>query len=136
MPLRVHVHAAIWMDGKLAVHRHHHHGRDHVTLPGGRVKDREALLDALRREVREEIGREIDIDDLLFAGEVNRTSRQDVVLIFGARLHSPSDLGELEFVDPEGSEAEAVLPPVLDRLASVRREQPLWLGNLYKAQGA
>lgn len=134
MPLRVHVHAAIWVDGKVVVHRRRSHEREHLTLPGGRVKDREPLLDALRREAEEELGRDIEVDDLLFAAEVSASSRQDVVLIFGARLQSPTDLHQLDLVDPAGPEADAVLPPVLRQLprpGAPERPRPAWLGNLY-----
>lgn len=137
MPLRVHVHAAIWTNGKLVVHHRSQRGRRHTTLPGGRVKDREAVTDALVREVREEIGREIEIGDLLFVAQViNASSRQDVVLIFVAELRSPADVDQLDLVDPTGPDAETVLPPVLRELAMSRDGvlepgSPTWLGNLY-----
>lgn len=136
MPLRVHVHAAIWVDGRVAVHRRVQHDREHVTLPGGRVKDRETVVDALQREVGEEIDRDIEVGELLLAGEVNATSRQDVVLVFAARLRPPAAIGSLDLVDPAGPEAAAVLPPVLDWLpapGAPEREHPIWLGNLYGA---
>jgi ADP-ribose pyrophosphatase YjhB (NUDIX family) len=137
MPLRVHVHAAIWVEKKLVVHDRLQRGRQHVTLPGGRIKDREAVTEALVREVREEIGCEIEIGDLLFAAEVvNTSSHQDVVLIFAANARSPAELDHLKLVDPTGPDAETVLPPVLLELAK-SRDGPLkpvsarWLGNLY-----
>jgi hypothetical protein len=47
MPLRAHVHAAIWVQDKLVVYRRPQRGTVHVTLPGGRVKDRESVTCAL-----------------------------------------------------------------------------------------
>lgn len=133
MSLQVHVHAAIWVGDQLVVHRRRAHDREHVTLPGGRIKDRESVHGALEREVREEIGREIVIDDLLFAGEVKATSRQDVVLIFNARLASGAELGDLDLLDPDGPDADTVLPPVLGRLPRPGTGDPQarWLGDLY-----
>jgi ADP-ribose pyrophosphatase YjhB (NUDIX family) len=139
MSLRVHVHAVIWVDGKVAIYRRRRQERDHLALPGGQVRDRETVLDALRREVHEEIGRFIDVGELLFAAEVNATSRQDVVLIFDARLQSLNELDQLDLVDPEGPKAETVLPPVLSRLTkpgSGTCEKGIWLGELYSAQAA
>jgi len=137
MPVRVQVHAAIWVGGKLVVYRHVRGGRERVSLPGGRVKDRESLTTALEREAQEEIERDIEVGDLLFAAEVVSTaSRQDVVLIFAAHLRTPADADGLDLIDPTGPEASTVLPPVLGDLANCRDGAPdlrvsRWLGNLH-----
>ena len=56
MPARVKVRAVIWIDDQIAVHRTERRGHQHVTLPGGRVNERESVTAALHREVREELG--------------------------------------------------------------------------------
>jgi ADP-ribose pyrophosphatase YjhB (NUDIX family) len=129
---RVHVHAAIWVDGKLVVHRHSHRGVERLSLPGGRVKDRESVIDALRREAREEIGREIAIGDLLIAGEVNSTASRAVVLVFAASLRQPELAGSpLHLISADGSEAAQVLPPVIDELRACHQDaRQRWLGQL------
>lgn len=137
MPARVQVHAAIWVGEKLVVYRHARGGRERVSLPGGRVKDRESLTAALEREAQEEIDRDIGVGDLLFAAEVvSAASRQEVVLIFLAHLRTPADADGLDLIDPTGPEANIVLPPVLGHLARCRdgipnAQAPRWLGNLH-----
>lgn len=132
MPARVQVRAAIWVGDQLVVHRVNQRGELRVTLPGGRVNERESVTDALRREVLEEIGIEITIGDLIFAAEVlSGARRQDVELVFSAE-----PTGEIpitaELVDP-ADPGVAVLPPVLDQLVAWRdgTRTDRWLGNLY-----
>ena len=133
MPARVRVRAVIWVNDRIVVHRGRRRGRPHVTLPGGRVNERESVTDALRREVREELGVAIELGDLLFAGEVHSGARhQDVELVFAAKLTDPTAASGLDLVDP-GAPGGEVLPPVLDRLAGGAGADAgvRWLGNLY-----
>jgi 8-oxo-dGTP pyrophosphatase MutT (NUDIX family) len=55
----VKVHALLWVGEGVAVHEERRQGEAHLTLPGGRVLDRERLEVALRREVEEELGVQI-----------------------------------------------------------------------------
>lgn len=133
MALRVQVHAAIWVDDKLVVHRSQRHGRERMTLPGGRLKLRESAHDGLRREVREEVKLDVDVGELLFAGEVLNLSLQDILLIFSATIAGPVDAASLDLVSPTAPEAATILPPVLAALNAQRtasHRPPRWLGNL------
>lgn len=137
MPARVQVRAVILVGDQVVVHRTNQHGAPHVSLPGGRVNERESVIDALRREVREEIGIEITVGDLMFAAEVlSGARRQDVELVFSAEpvglLREPVNL-----VDPNDP-GTTVLPPILDYVAAWRAGELRygWLGNIYASQPA
>jgi 8-oxo-dGTP pyrophosphatase MutT (NUDIX family) len=140
MPARVKVRAVMWLEGKLVVHRSQRRGKERMTLPGGWVAGRESVIAALKREVQEELGIEIDVGDLLCAAEVvNASSLQDVELVFTATPRVPLDPERLTLIDPLSPQAADVLPPILDELARRRRdasqtpEQPsVWLGNAYR----
>jgi ADP-ribose pyrophosphatase YjhB (NUDIX family) len=136
MPVRVNVRAVIWIDDQIAVHRTERHGQQLVTLPGGRVNERESVTNALHRELQEELEVEILIGDLLFAAEVHSGARrQDVELIFNATLRDLGDQKRLETVDPTDPGVE-VLPPVLGYLSPKPGQSGdrRWLGNVYTAR--
>lgn len=141
MPVRVKARAVIWVGDQVVVHKVLRNEKPHVTLPGGRVNERESVIDALHREVQEEIGLAIEVDDLLFAAEViTGASRQDVELVFEARPRDSIDGRQFDLVDPTDQASSNVLPPVLSEVARRRQSPdaaaPHWLGNLYVAGGS
>lgn len=83
MPVRVKARALIWIDGRLIVAEQLRRGRKELSLPGGRVNDHEAVLDALKREVAEETGLEVAPGRLLYVSEIVQSVRtHDLELIF------------------------------------------------------
>ncbi|NJD06095.1 MAG: NUDIX domain-containing protein [Methylococcaceae bacterium] len=75
--------AIIAANGRILVVRQNY-GGCLWTTPGGRGEPGEWLLDALRREVREETGFEIEIGDL--AGIYHKCARDDLVVSLYARI--------------------------------------------------
>ena len=58
--------AVIFKDGTFTLLRRQKNGEHYYVFAGGLVEEGEKLEDALRREIREELGIEITIDRLLF----------------------------------------------------------------------
>jgi ADP-ribose pyrophosphatase YjhB (NUDIX family) len=64
---RIRVSALLRWQGRILLIRHEKPGKEYWLLPGGGVNSGESLVDALRRELREEVGIE---DRLPFEGPV------------------------------------------------------------------
>jgi ADP-ribose pyrophosphatase YjhB (NUDIX family) len=137
--VRVKTRAVIWIDGLLIVAEQPRQGYKELTLPGGRVNDHESVIDALKREVAEETGLEVDPGRLLDISEIGKSVRaHDLELIFLAETTGvPKLQGDFKTVDLDGDERPAVRPPILDQIASDARSEwcdtPRWLGNLQEA---
>ena len=134
--MQVKVRALICHGDRVIVARESRQGRTHLTLPGGRPRPHEALVDALTREVREETGLEIQVGRLLYVAEcVNGFSLQELILIFTASATSAIDPERVEFVHPRDDGAN-VLPPVFEEIAHDVTGPPAarWLGNVYRPQ--
>jgi 8-oxo-dGTP pyrophosphatase MutT (NUDIX family) len=102
-------------DGDRVLLVRHTYGRAQWLVPGGSVKRGERPLSAARREIREELG--IDIEDWTPLGELTGRvhRRRDTLHCFQAERHAPAltlDGGEIETAKwfPRGE-----LPPDLDR---------------------
>jgi ADP-ribose pyrophosphatase YjhB (NUDIX family) len=133
--MRVKARAVILIDGRLIVAEQRRRGRTEHTLPGGRVNERESVLDALKREVAEETGLEVTPGQLVYVSEiVESVRRHDLELIFLAEPFGVPGLNAFRAIDVQGGERVAMRPPILEEiardLATEWRETPRWLGNL------
>jgi len=78
------VFAAIFDEGGRILCVRANYGAMSWTTPGGRVEPRESPLDALKREVREETGLEVELGELL--GVYAKPLQDDIVLSIRARV--------------------------------------------------
>ncbi len=69
------------------------------TLPGGKVRQRESLKEALRREVKEETG--LQIQFIALAGLFDRPQKAVITFLYIARIKGHSD-----FVEPKRPEID------------------------------
>jgi 8-oxo-dGTP diphosphatase len=120
--------AAIWRDGLLLlVKRRKAPEAGHWSLPGGRVDFGERIVDAVRREVAEEIGVEIELTRPLGFVEMFADAQHWVSPIYEARIVS----GEPVNREPDKHEAllwaDPAAPP--SPLAAASREAlGAWVG--------
>ncbi|HVQ19806.1 MAG TPA: NUDIX hydrolase [Terrimicrobiaceae bacterium] len=71
------------------------------TLPGGKVRQRESLKEALRREVEEEIG--LQIQSVSLAGLFDRPQKAAITFLYAARIR-----GHRDAIVPKRTEIETV----------------------------
>ena len=142
---RVRVAPVILEDGKLLLVRHSKGDRSYWLLPGDGVEYGESLADALRREMREETGLDVEVGALLFANDSipPDRSRHVINLYFLARivggtlrLGDEPNLAELRFVSMDELSGLEFYPDIRRELrAAVETGLPdraAYLGNLWK----
>jgi len=139
--VRVKARALIWIDRRLIVAEQYRQGRRELSLPGGRVNARESVHEALRREVAEETGLEVDPGRLVYISEVVESVRtHDLELIFLAESRGVPQLRRFRTIDLNAGERPPVRPPILDLIAgdiaAGWRDTPRWLGNLARPAAA
>lgn len=133
---------AVILDGeRLVVAHERRRGRTHLSLPGGRVHDRESVTETVAREVLEETGARVRVGELLYIAEVaGGYGAHDLNLVFAAQLaDAAADRERLETIDLAARPWPTVWPPLLEQIAHDHadgwRAMPRWLGNVRRRRG-
>jgi 8-oxo-dGTP diphosphatase len=111
---------AVWLGKRILVAQQSY--RRNLSWPGGGIRRGEEPREAARRELREELGLEVQPEDLVLAREmtVDWDFRRERVRVFELHLRSAPDVRidnreivAARFVDPQALLAEDVLPPFI-----------------------
>lgn len=86
------------------------HGRSHWSLPKGSCEDGEALLQTLRREVKEETGLDVELAELAFVTEWFVASKQEWYLQFYFHVRVVAGEAAVQEADEDVTQVKWVAP--------------------------
>lgn len=80
--------AIILADNKILTLKYNYNGSLLYAIPGGNLEFGEKLEEALKRELQEEIGLEIEVQNLLFLAEVHQQNKDTLHCVFNSKVVS------------------------------------------------
>ena len=84
--------------------------KERWNLPGGHIEEGEIPTEALRRELREELGVDLEIGDLLVTAWATRAEGSHVYYLFDGPQLSPQEQQAINLQESEIAEARFCLP--------------------------
>ncbi len=140
--------AIIIRDHQILLVEHRKRGEHYWVLPGGRLQGLETLDAALRRELREELGLDVRVGQLVIVSEMLAADRHVVNLMFHAQIGEGAEprldradpvLAGWQWVSTEQLPRLDFRPPIADAVRAVVAENfsgPVrLLGDTWKPQG-
>jgi ADP-ribose pyrophosphatase YjhB (NUDIX family) len=140
---RVRAAAIIIEDGRLLLIAHRKEGQVYWLLPGGGVDFGESLKEALRRELREELGIDADVGDIAFVCDsIDPDSRRHIINICfqccckrgTLSLGSEKRLYDFGFFAKKELRSMVIFPPIKKQLLSLLAGTPIksiYLGKIW-----
>lgn len=103
--MRIRPSIVIQKDDAILLMQYHYNGNELLNLPGGNLDDGETMAQALVREMREELGIEVALSELLFVSEVVSADKKTAIhAVFVGTIVSGTPQ-----LDPAGTSAEALV---------------------------
>ena len=97
--IRIRVAAVLIQDGRLLLIQHQKDGKKYWLLPGGGVIFGEDLKSALKRELKEELGIDISVNDLVYSSDsISENSERHIVNLYFECVYSS---GEFKLAEEE-----------------------------------
>lgn len=137
--IRIRVAVLVVRGGDILLVRHEKNGNSYWLLPGGGLEYGECMLDAVKREVKEETGLDVDVGEVVLIWESLPPdgSRHGVNICFrssvtGGELRTQTDdrLREAAWVPLATLHTISMHPPLVDPITAILggMQTPLFLG--------
>jgi ADP-ribose pyrophosphatase YjhB (NUDIX family) len=124
--------ACIIKDNKLLMVRHRKKDKKYWLLPGGRIEYGETLVEALKREILEETGFEVEVGNFMFISEAipEDVHRHILNIFFEAhivkgtlKIGNDDILDAVEFIDIDKLDDLVIYPIIKEELKLYIRER-------------
>jgi len=141
MEIKLRVAALIRYNNKLLMVKHNKAGISYWLLPGGGIKAGEGARDALKRECREELNLEIDVDSMVFVVEsISKGKSQIIQIVFACRGYNYNSISvgidrrvvDFDFLTSETLERITIYPDIKNEIINYLKYQKPCNNYIYR----